>query len=124
MNLDLIIASIAFVVITVALYIWNIRKLSGKKSKKRKKREAREIIEINYLVITHNIKKERLLNSKFILLISIIDAFIICLVFLVVMLIPYALVWQLLTGFVLLLGLIYSIYTILGRILVKKGYDK
>ncbi|MBQ6840719.1 MAG: hypothetical protein IJO63_01200 [Bacilli bacterium] len=124
MNLDLIIASIAFVVITVALYIWNIRKLSGKKSKKRKKREAREIIEINYLVITHNIKKERLLNSKFILLISLIDAFIICLVFLVVMLIPYALVWQLLTGFVLLLGLIYSIYTILGRILVKKGYDK
>ena len=121
---DIIIASISFVIITVVLYVRNVKKISPKKSKKRKKKEAREILEVNYLVVTHNLKKEKLLNKNFMLLISVVDSLIICAVFLVIMLIPYDTIWRLMAGFVLLLGLIYSIYAIIGKILVMKGYDK
>lgn len=124
MYIDLIIAAVAFVIISVFLYFFYLKKITVSKSKKKKKKEAREIIEIRYLVLTYNLNKEKLLKPSIILLISILDALIITGVFLVVVHIPYAIIWQLLTGFVLLLGLIYSIYNILGRILVKKGYDK
>lgn len=124
MYIDLIIAAVAFVIISVFLYFFYLKKITVSKSKKKKKKEAREIIEIRYLVLTYNLNKEKLLKPSIILLISILDALIITGVFLVVVHIPYAIIWQLLAGFVLLLGLIYSIYNILGRILVKKGYDK
>ena len=121
---DLIIASVSFVVITIVLFLWNVKKLKPKKSGKRKKKSAREVLEVNYLAVTHKLKKEKLLNKKFLLLISVIDSLIICSVFLVIMLIPYDTIWKLMAGFVLLLGLIYSIYAILGKILVMKGFDK
>ncbi|MBE6148420.1 MAG: hypothetical protein E7167_02875 [Firmicutes bacterium] len=124
MNLDFIIASISFVLISIILYFSYMKKITPSKSKKRKKKEAKEIVEVRYLIISHNLKKEKLLVPKMILLISILDALIITTVFLVVVHIPYGLLWQLLAGFVLLLGLIYSIYNILGRILVKKGFDE
>ncbi|MBE6155283.1 MAG: hypothetical protein E7164_00825 [Firmicutes bacterium] len=124
MKLDFIIALIAFVSITLFIDVSYMRKISPSKSTKRKKKEAREIIEIRYLIISHNLKKEKLLNPKIILLISLIDALIITTVFLVIVLIPYSIIWQLMAGFVLLLGLIYSIYNILGMILYKKGYGE
>ena len=124
MKTDLVIAGFAFVVISAFLYFFYMKKITPSKSKKKKKKEAREIIEIRYLMITYNLKKEKLLTRNIILLISVIDAFIICSVFLVIGFIPYAIIWQLMVGFVLLLGLIYSIYNILGRILVKKGFGE
>ena len=122
--LDFIIAIVAFVSISVFLYFYYMKKITPNKSKKRKKKEAKEIIEIKYLIICHELKKEKLLVPKIILLISSLDALIITSVFLVVVNIPYGIVWQLLTGFVLLMGLIYSVYNILGKILVKKGFNK
>lgn len=124
MTIDFIIAGISFLVISTFLYFSYMKKITSSKSKKKKKKEAKEIVEVRYLMLCHNLKKEKILIPKMILLISILDALIITTVFLVVVHIPYGLVWQLLTGFVLLLGLIYSIYNILGRILVKKGFDK
>ena len=124
MDINFIIAVIAFVVISLFLYIFYLRKISSNKSKKKKKKEAKEIIEIRYLMVSFKLKKEKLLTKKIIALISIVDAFIITTVYLVVVHIPYAIIWQLMTGFVLLLGLIYSIYSIIGSILVKKGYKE
>lgn len=124
MDINFIIAVIAFVVISLFLYIFYLRKISPNKSKKKKKKEAKEIIEIRYLMVSFKLKKEKLLTKKIIALISIVDAFIITTVYLVVVHIPYAIIWQLMTGFVLLLGLIYSIYSIIGSILVKKGYKE
>jgi hypothetical protein len=92
--------------------------------KKPRKKDIKEIIEIKYLSITYGIVKEKILTKKFMFIISIIDAFIISSVFLVITLLPYGIFWQLLVGFAMLLGLIYSIYSILGRVLSKKGYDQ
>jgi len=124
MLVDFIIASIAFVVISTFIYCFYNHKLKGGNSKKKRKKDAKEIMEIRYLVLTYKLKKEKLLTRKIILLISLIDAFIITGTFLIIILIPYPIIWQLMIGFVLLLGLIYAIYNIFGRILVKKGYDK
>ena len=124
MNRDYIIAIIAFVVIRTFIYFINMHKIAISKSKKRKRKELKDIIEIKFLVAMHKLNKEKLLNKKIIFIISIIDSFIITMVFLVITLLPYGIFWQLLVGFVLLLGLIYSIYSILGNILSKKGYNE
>ena len=119
-----IFAGIAFVLLTIFLYLWNSRKARIMLGKKKKKNKKYEIIEVKYLVLTYGLSKEKLLTPKIIFLTSIIDAFIIALVFLIVMLLPWKIYWQLLVGFVLLMGLIYSLYGILGKILVKKGYKE
>ena len=45
-------------------------------------------------------------------------------VFLVISSIPWSIGFSMLLGFVLLFGLIYSLYEFLGRSLVKKGWSK
>ena len=121
---NIIITCIAFVVISIVLFLYNGYKASILLNKKKKKYKKSEITEVKYLSLTYGLKKEKLMLPKIILLISIVDAFIISIVFLVVTMLPWAIIWQLLVGFVLLLGLIYSIYGIIGKILVKKGYQE
>ena len=124
MKTNVIITIIAFVVISIVMYFLNLLKLNNIKKNKKKKGKNYDIMEIKYLMFTYNLKKERLYTKWFILLISIINAFIISIVFFTVVLIPWKAVWQLLIGFILLFGLIYGIYGVLGKILVMKGYDK
>ena len=57
-------------------------------------------------------------------MVSLIDAFIISFVFVVITIIPWDMGFSMLLGFVLLFGLIYALYEILGRVLVKKGWSK
>lgn len=123
MKIEIIIGGIVFILLSVFLYFYNI-KIIKVSAKNKKKKEKKELLEIKYLMIAYNLKKEKLLNKKIVLTISIIDAFIIASVFTIVELLPWDIMWKLMLGFVLLLGLIYAIYGILGRILVKKGYDK
>lgn len=125
MNYDYIIAGIAFVCIFIVLFVFNTKRTKDMlKNKKSKKNKELFITEYKYLCNKFNININNLLTKKMAFVISIIDSFIITIVFLVIMLIPLAIMWQLLIGFVLLFGLIYSIYEIVGRILVKKGYKE
>ena len=122
MKIDVIIGLIAFVVISAFLYLKYTSKLKIKPKKRKTKNN--DILEVRFLMIAYNLKKEKLLKKKILLIISILDAFIISSVFITIQLLPWATIWKLLLGFVLLIGLIYAIYNIFGRILVKRGYDK
>ena len=122
MKIDVIIGLIAFVIISAFLYLKYSSKLKIKPKKRKTKNN--DILEVRFLMIAYNLKKEKLLKKKILLIISILDAFIISSVFITIQLLPWATIWKLLLGFVLLMGLIYAIYNIFGRILVKRGYDK
>lgn len=124
MKTNIIISVIAFFVILLVSYVFNLGRLSSIKKNKKKKGKDYEILEFKYLSLSYNIKKQYLYNKKMILLISVLNAFIITIVFFTVIMIPWKVVWQLLIGFILLFGLIYGVYGVLGRILVMKGYDK
>ena len=66
----------------------------------------------------------RFFYKSVILWTALINSFIIAFVSTVISAIPAHVVWQLLVGFVLIFGLIYALYEIYGRILVKKGWGK
>lgn len=92
------------------------RKLKSKKIKNE------EIMEINYLIAKFKLDKNKILYKPMCLYIALINGFIMSFVVTVISNIKLKMMWQLLIGFVLLFGLIYSIYEIYGRILVKKGF--
>ena len=91
---------------------------------KKKRKKNVDITEIFYLVSKFKLDKTKLPYKYLLLGISLINAFIISLVAVVIMLIKIHIVFQLMIGFVLLFGLIYSCYELLGRYLVKKGFGK
>ena len=66
------------------------------------------------------LKKESLLTKKMLFIYSVIDSFIITLVFMIISLIEIPFIIQLFMGFALLFALIYAIYELLGRYLKKK----
>ena len=92
------------------------RKLKSKKIKNE------EIMEISYLIAKFKLDKNKILYKPMCLYIALINGFIMSFVVTVISNIKLKMMWQLLIGFVLLFGLIYSIYEIYGRILVKKGF--
>ena len=101
------------------------KKGKAKTKKTAKKKEInKEIGEINYLVGKFDLDKKKINYKSAILWISIINAFIISLVSTVISAIPAHLIWQLAVGFVMIFALIYALYEIYGRILVKKGCKK
>lgn len=108
------------VVLLCDYYLVNKRYL--KKVKKKKK--YNELTEVFYLKTKFKLDERKLNTNKIMVIISCINAFIISLVSVVVILIRINIILQLLIGFVLLIALIYSIYEIFGRLLVKKGYSK
>lgn len=98
------------------------KRITGKKKSKKKK--TGDITEITYLVGKFELDKNKLPLKYLLIAISFINAFIISLVAVVVITINIHLVFQMLIGFVLLFALIYSLYELLGRYLVKKGFGK
>ena len=122
---NLIISAIAFVIMIIFFYLRNLYKIGKlRKGKRKRKNKSYEIIEVKYLSITQNLDKDKLLNSKIMLLFSIVNALIIDFVFLVVITLKMPIIVKMLMGLLLFLGLIYSVYGILGKILIKRGYDK
>ena len=98
------------------------------KLEKSKEKEKNKTIEdfIGFSLIVPKFKldiNKMNLNYVFVLS-SLINAFIISLVFVVIYSVPWDLPFQILLGFVLLFGLIYALYELLGRHLVKKGWKK
>jgi len=100
-----------FLVVYVFTYFMNLHKLNKKKEK--------SIGELNYLLLKFRLKKSKLKVRKMLLWFSLIDAFIIAFVTTFITVLNVDTLWQMLIGFVLLFGLIYSLYEIYGRHLVN-----
>lgn len=81
-------------------------------------------MEINYLIFKFNLDPNKILYKPVCLYCALINGFIISGVVTIISNIKLKMMWQFLIGFVLLFGLIYAIYEIYGRILVKKGWQK
>lgn len=115
---------IVFLIVFLVDYLFILKRKSNYLLNNRvnKKKKKVDIMEISYLAFKFKIEKTSLYKKSIILWISFLNAFIISLVSTVISSIPLKMGWQLLIGFVLLFGLIYAIYDIFGRILVKKGY--
>lgn len=88
-------------------------------TKKGKKKKVKTIGEIDYLISKFKLNPQTLNKDKIIFWISIINSFIISIVSSIIMLMPFKIMWQMLIAFVLLFGLIYSLYEIYGRHLKK-----
>jgi len=116
------------IVFVVDYYFINKRRLILIKNKgitkKGKKKKVKNISEIDYLVGKFKLNKKNLNEEKMIIWISFINSFIIASVSSVIMLMPFKIMWQLLIAFVLLFGLIYSLYEIYGRYLKKMEVKK
>ena len=93
-----------------------------KRKLKSKKVKNEDIMEINYLISKFKLDKNKILYKPLCLYCSLINGFIISGVVTVISNIKVKMMWQLLIGFVMLFGLIYAVYEIYGRHLVKKGW--
>ena len=120
----LIFFGILFVIIFFFDYFFVKRRYLKRLNGKKKKKKNNELTEIVYLVNKFNLDKNSLNKNKLCIVFSLINAFIISLVAVVVLLIDTYIVLQLLIGFILLIALIYAMYELLGRYLERRGYGK
>ena len=111
---DLLFFLIVFLVVFVINYFSSVKKI-----KKRKKIEL-----VDYLVVRFKLSSRKIKARKMVLTISLINAFIISSVATCITMLDISFIWQFMIGFVLVFGLIYSLYEIYGRYLVRKGYGK
>lgn len=116
---SLVLVILGIIIYLVDFYILLKPKLNPKVKKKKKKKKT-EIMEVDYLVRKFGIPKEYLLNVRIFKKMAIINAFIISLVSTIIMFLPIHMSLQFLVGFALLFGLIYSLYEILGRSIIKE----
>lgn len=99
-------------------------KLIVKKKKKKRTKNLEEFIGISYLVLKYNVDLNKCNLNYLFMSLSFINAFIITIVFIIISMLSWNLSMSMLLGFVLLFGLIYAIYELLGRYLKKKGKCK
>ncbi len=104
--------TILFIIIFVFNYITNKIKV--------KRNKIDTIGEMNYLIAKFKLNKNKINYSKEIINISIINSFIISSVGVFVTCLKIMRILQLLLGFILLFALIYALYEIYGRHLLKK----
>lgn len=95
-----------------------------KKKKSKKKDKVRDIFELNYIITKFNLDKKKMPLKKCIIHFSLINALIISLTVTILSMLDIFVGWQFLIGFILLFGLIYSIYELYGRMCVRKGWSK
>ena len=108
--------AIMFLLIFIITYCMNLNNY--------KKRKYTSIGELNYLLKKFNLDRKKLPVRKMLLVFSLIDAFIMAFTASFITALPVNTVFQMLIGFFLLFALIYALYEIYGRHLVKKGYQK
>ena len=103
-----------------------ILKMTGKKKikKTKKKKKKKNLGEIEYLCNKFKLNRNKLNYKELMIMIPLIDSFIITFVTIVIDLVPGLFIFKLIIGFVLLMGLIYAIYEIYGRHLIKKEKEK
>ena len=103
---------VLLIIIFVVNYLINFRKV--------KKHKYQKIGEMNYLIMKFNLDKKKINYAHEILYISLINSFIISSVGTFVTCLDIMIFLQLAIGFVLLFLLIYALYEIYGRHLLKK----
>lgn len=116
-----------FIVVFLINFLWifkrNYENIKKQKSKKKNKK-LEEFVGLSYLIPKFKLDINKMDLNYVFFMVSLIDAFIISFVFVVITIIPWDMGFSMLLGFVLLFGLIYALYEILGRVLVKKGWSK
>lgn len=121
----LIVCLIVFMVLSVVLYFYDMYMFSVmRKNKKNKKNKEKYLFSVRYLMAKFKLSKELLIQNKMAFIYSLIDAFIITIVFMIIELINLPFYIQILIGFVLLFGLIYAMYELLGRYLERKDNNE
>ena len=118
-----------FIIVFVVDYFFiNKRKLNLIKNKgvtkKGRRKKIKNISEVDYLSAKFKLNTKKLDMDKVIIIISFINAFIISIVSSIIMLMPFAIMWQMIIAFALLFGLIYALYEIYGRHLKHKEEKK
>ena len=125
--INLIWTFVLFILIFLVNYLWIFKRSYEnikKQKKKKKNKKLEDFIGFSYLIPKFNLDINKMNLNYVFVMVSLIDAFIISFVFLVINSIPWSIGFCMLLGFVLLFGLIYSLYELLGRSLVKKGWNK
>lgn len=116
---------LAFLLAYLGRYaLYKKSKKTSKKVKKAKKQKDNMAIEMKYLVHKFELDPAKLDTKKIAQLISSIDAFIIAVTFTFVLLVTEDMILIFILGVLFIFVLIYGLYEILGRILLKKGYGK
>ncbi len=114
----------AFVIVFLVNYFIILKRGNIKNKGKKKAKKIEELSGFSYLIPKFKLDVKKM-NLPFVsLLISLVNAFIISVVFVIIFLVPWSTGFRMLLGFALLFGLIYAMYEILGRFLVKKGWRK
>ena len=115
---------IVFILVFLINYLVVFKLRHNNSGKKKKQKDLNNYIGFSYLIPKFNLDKKKIDINYMFFCISLINAFIIAFVFMIVYIIPWSYPFRMLLGFVLLFGLIYSLYEIYGRHLVKKGWSK
>lgn len=118
MILNIIMFMVVFIFVFLLQYNFVIK--PKKKKGKGNKVKNNEVIEIEYLSSKFKIDKNKLKTPALGLEICFINAFIISFVSTLISNIPLKFYYQFMIGFVILIAMIYGIYEIYGRNLVKK----
>ena len=113
-----------FLLLMIIIFIVDYVFVMKRKLKGTKKKNKDDIMEISYLIGKFKLDKSKVLYKPVALWCALLNGFIISFVSTIICNIKLHLMWQLLIGFVLLFALIYSVYEIYGRHLVKKGWKK
>lgn len=119
-NVVLFIFSFVFIFLG-RLTIYMISRL---RKKKMKKDHSGISVELKYLITKFNISKEKIDKTSFAALISFLDAIIISMTLIITTIITDNMVLEFVLGLILVIGFIYVVYEILGKILIKKGFSK
>ena len=101
-----------------------LRMTGKKKDKKSKKKKDKPLGEIEYLCNKFKLDRNKLNYRELLFMIPLIDSLIITFVTMVIDLVPLPFIFKLMIGFILLMGLIYALYEIYGKHLLKKEKEK
>ncbi len=126
-KVSLIAGAVTFVIVLLVDYFFILMPkcnvISGKKRKKTRKKEV-TMMEMQYLQKKFKLDLFKVDLDYAIKWFAFINAFIISVTSTIIMMIPWNMLFQLMVGFVILLGLIYALYELLGRHFVKKGWQR
>lgn len=93
-------------------------------NKGKKKSKNNDVFELNYIVSKFKLDKKKLNIKRCLIEFSLINSFIISFTAIVLNMLDLYFIFKIFIGFILLMGLIYSVYEIYGKLLVKKGCCK
>ena len=92
--------------------------------KKKKKNKTGIAVEMRYLMTKFKLSEKKVDRKSLAAIISFIDAVIISTTLIIVVSVTENMVLEMLLGLIIVIVLIYVSYEILGRILIRKGFDK